>query len=272
MPNRIIKESVCVSETIDQLNWFEEVFFYRLMVNCDDYGRFDARPAVLKARLFPLKERITLKDVSNALTKLVDVGIVRLYECDSKPYLYLPTWEVHQTVRAKKSKFPAPGESVKSSDSKCKQMIANVPVFDNRESESVSVSEYESNPTPNTTCAAAVCADFLDRINSTPSASCLDELKVYAEEMGEAVCKRAFDVALDNKKTTWPYIRGILRRLQSQGVKCLADWDALEEKRAEASARGGAASVQRAPERKSFAAIAAEIEAELKGGGGGDGS
>lgn len=36
MGNRIIKESICSSPTIDQLSWFEEAFFYRLIVNCDD--------------------------------------------------------------------------------------------------------------------------------------------------------------------------------------------------------------------------------------------
>ena len=136
MPNRIIKESICTSESLDGLSWFEEVFFFRLIVNCDDYGRFDARPAVLKARLFPLKDRITLKDVSSALTKLADIGIVRLYECDSKPYLYLPTWEVHQTIRAKKSKYPAPDLSESTSEIICKQLQANVSVI-------------QSNPNPN---------------------------------------------------------------------------------------------------------------------------
>ena len=58
MPNRILKESICVSDDIDGLSWFEEVVFYRLLVNCDDYGRFDGRPAVLKNRLFPLKESV----------------------------------------------------------------------------------------------------------------------------------------------------------------------------------------------------------------------
>lgn len=135
MPNRILKESICASESVNQLNWFEEVFFYRLIVNCDDYGRFDARPAILKARLFPLKSRITEKDVSSALTKLADAGIVRLYVCDSKPYLYLPTWEVHQTVRAKKSRYPAPDEGVKASENICMQMQADVPVI-------------QSNPNP----------------------------------------------------------------------------------------------------------------------------
>ena len=49
---------------------------------------------------------------------------------------------------------------------------------------------------------------------------------------GAMACKRAFDIALDSKKTTWSYIRAILRDKLSSGVRCLAHWDALEEKRA----------------------------------------
>ena len=57
----------------------------------------------------------------------------------------------------------------------------------------------------------------------------LDELRGYAESMGPDVCRRAIDIALDSKKATWPYIRAILRDKQARGVRCLADWDALEE-------------------------------------------
>lgn len=85
---------------------------------------------------------------------------------------------------------------------------------------------------------AAVCADYLDRINATASQNCLEELAAYAETMGEAVCKRAFDIALDAKKATWPYIRAILRDKQAKGVKCLADWDAIERNRVTKSPGG----------------------------------
>lgn len=110
MPSRILKESICSSDSINELSSFEETFFYRLIVNCDDYGRFDARPAILKARLFPLKDRVTLKNIEDALVKLAEVGCVKLYRVDSKPFLYLPAWEVHQNVRAKKSRYPEPSE------------------------------------------------------------------------------------------------------------------------------------------------------------------
>ena len=36
MPNRVIKESICTSEQIDALTPFEEITFYRLIVNADD--------------------------------------------------------------------------------------------------------------------------------------------------------------------------------------------------------------------------------------------
>ena len=95
----------------------------------------------------------------------MDIGCVRLYDgrfwraensavrilhpvylyqqpkqCDSKPYLYLPSWEVHQQVRAKRSKYPSPEDACNhmiSHDIKC----ARNPI----QSESESESEIEAN-------------------------------------------------------------------------------------------------------------------------------
>ncbi len=172
MPNRIIKESVCTSETIDQMSWFEEVFFHRLWTACDDYGRMDARPAILKSKLFPLKERLSLKDIQNALQKMVDIGCVRLYECDSKPYLYLPSWEVHQQVRAKKSKYPEPEET-------CNQMISD----DIKCPRNPIQSESESNPNPKEICASA------PRTFVPPT---LEEVEAVCKEKGYHFSPEAF--------------------------------------------------------------------------------
>lgn len=241
MPNRILKESICTSESIEKLSFFEEVFFYRLIVNCDDYGRMDARPAVLKARLFTLKDRITLKEVAGALRVLADVGIVRLYECDGKPYLYLPSWEVHQTIRAKKSRYPQPpaeeNSNLHAHESICKQMISDVPVIQsntNPNPNTIRESESEARACAHKETAAtgksgAVIADFLNRINPSASKSCLEKLAAYAEELGPDVCMRAFDIALDSKKATWPYIQAILQDKSRNGVRCLADWDAFDK-------------------------------------------
>lgn len=109
MPNRILKESICTSPSLERLTAEEERFFYRLLVVCDDFGRFDARPAVLRARCFPLLlGTITDAKVARWLESLTRAGLVRLYTVDGHPYLEMAAWEKHQQMRAKRSKFPAP--------------------------------------------------------------------------------------------------------------------------------------------------------------------
>lgn len=166
MPNRILKESICTSDSIDSLSWFEEALFYRLIVNCDDYGRFDGRPAIIKNRLFPLKENLTAKTVAGAIEKLASAGLVTLYVFEGKPYLYLPTWNHHQVVRAKSSKYPAPEDGIermKSSESKCNQMQANahVFVFENRES-IIDNREPNVSAEPDTASTPPVCQIMLN--------------------------------------------------------------------------------------------------------------
>ena len=81
---------------------------------------------------------------------------------------------------------------------------------------------------------ASVIADYANRVNPAASPRCLAELEAFARAMGPEVCRRAVDIALDERKATWSYIRAILRDKQAKGVKSLADWEALEVKRAPA--------------------------------------
>nr|DAH49076.1 MAG TPA: replisome organizer [Caudoviricetes sp.] len=129
MPNRILRESICTSDTIDKLSWFEEALYYRLIVTCDDFGRFDGRTAVIKNRLFPLKDGLTLKTVETALHGLANAGLVSFYTVEGRRFLCLPTWGKYQTQRAKVSKYPAPDTSDESDEQSsaiiCKQMQAD---------------------------------------------------------------------------------------------------------------------------------------------------
>lgn len=125
MPNRILKESICTSDEIDRLTEAEEVFFYRLMVVCDDFGCMDARPAIIKARCYPLKS-ITIKSIQALLTGLEAVGLIETYTVGGKPYLHVSKWEQHQQIRAKRAKYPLPkeadasnGNQLQADDSKC---------------------------------------------------------------------------------------------------------------------------------------------------------
>lgn len=156
MPNRILKESICRSDEVDQLSWFEEVLFYRLIVNCDDYGRFDARIKIVKNTCFPLKD-VTEKDVEKALDKLSAVGLVRVYEAQGRPTLQLVTWEQHQSIRAKKSKYPA-------YDSTCIQMYSTDCNSPRNPIQSNSKFNTESESNADTVSKDTVCRTDVQRV------------------------------------------------------------------------------------------------------------
>ena len=138
MPTRYLKESICTSDNIDQLSAFQETFFYRLIVNCDDYGRMDARPKILASKLFPLKT-IRVEQIMDALRALTSAELVTLYSVGGKPFVQMNTWDKHQTCRAKVSKYPGPEDAdncmqMNTDADNCMQMNtdSSVIVIDNR--------------------------------------------------------------------------------------------------------------------------------------------
>ena len=129
---------------------------------------------MVKNRLFPLKDNVTAKAVEAAVNKLVTVGLVTLYFFEGKPYLQLPTWDKHQTVRAKKSKYPSPDDGVKASEIICKQVQADVPVI-----------QSESNPNPNPNPKAEP-----QRKRFVPPS--VDEVREYCMERGNSIDPQTF--------------------------------------------------------------------------------
>ena len=130
MPNRIIKESICKSGTIDQLSADEEVFFYRLLVNCDDFGRFSADANLLASLLYPRRRTLKAATVKKWLTALAKSGLVELYKNSEDVLLQVVTWDKHQRVRSKRSKYPSPAdegsEMLPSADIRCHPLSIDV--------------------------------------------------------------------------------------------------------------------------------------------------
>ena len=112
MPNRILKESVSTSVNLNRLSLGAEVMFYRLITQADDYGRFDARPPVIRGRCFPLKRDIDDNKVAEWLEELCACSIVRCYEVSLVQYGEFISWESHQRIRNKRSKFPDPNDKL----------------------------------------------------------------------------------------------------------------------------------------------------------------
>jgi len=111
MPDRFIRESALTSESLSRLSDFAERLFWRLTTIADDFGRFNANPAVVAGRTMPLVAAATSKKVEAALCELHANKSIQLYEIDGAKFAFFPSWSKHQLTRAQKSKFPDPPES-----------------------------------------------------------------------------------------------------------------------------------------------------------------
>lgn len=178
MPNRIIKESICTSDNIDQLSAFQECFFYRLIVSCDDFGRMDARPKILASRLYPLKD-VKTAQIEDALQALHAAELIVLYSVDGKPYLQMQTWNKHQQIRAKRSKYPAIEDGEITNDITCNQMISDASKCPRNPIQS----NTKSNPNPNTNTTSAK-ADMTARFETF--------WKAYPKHVNKKGAEKAF--------------------------------------------------------------------------------
>ena len=154
MPERILRPEILTSERVNQLDWESEVFYRRLMSVVDDFGRFDARPSILRSSLYPLRlEQVREASVQRCLANCEAARLVRLYVVNSRPYLELLDFK--QRMRAARSKYPAPtGESPPEPDNvtqphaaACTRMQPHAPASET-ETETEAETEAGASPLP----------------------------------------------------------------------------------------------------------------------------
>jgi hypothetical protein len=104
MPTRYLKPGIRDSESIEKLTHIAETLYYRLLVTVDDFGRYDARPAMVKAACFPIKDSINATKTEGLLEELAKHGLIQIYKVEDKPYLQMTKWD--NVPRAKESKYP----------------------------------------------------------------------------------------------------------------------------------------------------------------------
>lgn len=188
MPDRIVRAGILTSEPVNKLSWAAEVFYRRLFNVVDDYGRYDGRPTLLRAHLYPLKiDRVSDADVGKWLTECVTAGLVSVYQVSGQQYLEV--FKFGQRVRADKSKWPAPPTSADI----CQQPLSDAPVF------------------------VSVVADVVDTPKAPKGADVRFEAfwRAYPAKVGKDAARKAFDkrkvddpllalmlAAIDAQKTT----------------------------------------------------------------------
>lgn len=179
MPNRIIKESTFTSDKIAMLSDFEFRLWVGLITQADDAGRGDARPAIIKGRVFALRERVTVKDIDNSLHALAAAGCVSLYTVDGKPYFQFPSWAEHQRVRDAKPKYPAPEDGEILTTRRDSPRLAA----------ECGLNPFQSIPNPNPN-PNPIVADKPPRTHFTPPT--VEDVKAYCMERGNAVDAQRF--------------------------------------------------------------------------------
>lgn len=108
MPNRIIKDSIRTSKSVNQLTDFQFRLWVYLITYVDDYGRGSADPEILKGFVFPRRKGVTESNIEKELANLASSGLITLYNVGGESYFCFPNWGEHQRIQTKKSKYPAP--------------------------------------------------------------------------------------------------------------------------------------------------------------------
>lgn len=114
MPNRILKESINESRGLTSCSFFAQDLYKRLITYADDYGRFNADPQIMVARLYPRELAVvSVEDLTEGLIELVGVGKIAFYTSAPRKEVYgaFPNWNEHQRMRESKKKNPDPTDT-----------------------------------------------------------------------------------------------------------------------------------------------------------------
>ena len=109
MPSRVIRGEINSSESLSRVSLEADLTFRALIVAVDDFGRMDARPKILKAALYPMRD-VSVGQIMDWLEELCREGCVQRYQVAGRWYLQLTNWEIHRgrQRRAKESRLPPP--------------------------------------------------------------------------------------------------------------------------------------------------------------------
>ena len=229
MPNRIIKESIRTSKSINAMSDFQFRLWAYLVTYMDDYGRGSADPEILKGFVFPRRKGVTESTIEKTLAELATIGSIHLYKVDGESYLCFPNWSDHQRVQQKKSKFPAPPADF---DKLRKSTVSHgeIPPESNPiriQSEAEAEEEAAAAARPSFDTVEVYAANNLQALNGGN----MQEFADFKAELPEELIRHAIDEACAAGIRTWAYTRAILRRYIEAGHKTLGDVKAAEQQR-----------------------------------------
>ena len=96
--NRMIKPEFWSSETLSSIPLEANLFFISIWNFADDYGIIFDNARYLIGNCFPLRDEIKEAKLTLWRNYLVSKKLLIEFEYDNKKYLYVRSWEEHQTI------------------------------------------------------------------------------------------------------------------------------------------------------------------------------
>jgi len=116
--SRLLANKILTSEKLNDIDEGSENLFYHLLVLVDDFGRYYAKPKIVRAYSYPLRE-LSLEVITERLDELDSIGLIQRYKDNGETYLEIAEFEKYQKFRSdikRKEDFPVPTEYCNESD------------------------------------------------------------------------------------------------------------------------------------------------------------
>jgi len=112
MMNRLNATSCPCSLRLSKLSMLAEAWWNRMHLAADDWGVFQANPRILKGKLWPLRDDMTIDMIQSLLNEYTETGLVHQFVHKDEKYGFFLGWFEHQKIRYMSARiYPAPPES-----------------------------------------------------------------------------------------------------------------------------------------------------------------
>jgi len=187
---RMIYWKISYCKQLARCSLLAQLLFTWLIPNADDLGRLEGDPEIIKGMIFPYHQKITPKQIEEALKELNQEGLIIWYMVGENWYIQIPNFTLYQKLRKDReysSDYPECDADMTCHDNSCR-VGQNLREGEGKEKEKVSGSEIEGEEAR---VEKTKYADFVSLTN--------DEYSSLVTKLGEEGTKRCIEI-LDNYK------------------------------------------------------------------------
>ena len=107
---RMIASDIFEDEFFTSLTHFQRLIWLGLIITCaDDQGRMQDNAALVRAKLCPQEENVSIDQIEEILVYFSQRGKLMRYQIDDRKCIQLTNWQKYQKIQySHPSKYPAP--------------------------------------------------------------------------------------------------------------------------------------------------------------------